>query len=213
MYLPAHFAEERVPVLHEAIRSAGLATLVTAGPEGPEASHVPLLLDPGDGPLGTLRGHLARANPHWRTAATDLPALALFLGPDAYVSPSWYPTKARTGEVVPTWNYLAIQARGQLTFFEDPERLLALVGRLTDLHEAGRPAPWAVGDAPGPYVAKLLKAIVGFELRIDRLEGEWKASQNRSAEDRAGVADGLERQGGEAAAAMAAMVRRGGAGG
>jgi transcriptional regulator len=211
MYLPAHFAEGRVPVLHEAIRGAGLASLVTSGPDGPEVSHVPLLLDTNDSPLGTLRGHLARANPHWRTASTDQPALAVFLGPDAYVTPSWYPTKAQTGEVVPTWNYVAVHARGHLTFFEDPERLLALVGRLTEIHEAGRAAPWAVGDAPGPYVAKLLNAIVGFELRIDRLEGKWKASQNRSAEDRAGVAEGLVREGGEAATAMAALVRRGGA--
>jgi transcriptional regulator len=213
MYLPSHFREERVPLLHDAIRRAGLATLVTAGPEGLEASHVPLLLDPEPAPLGTLHGHLARANPQWRGAGPDLRALAAFLGPDAYVTPSWYATKARTGEVVPTWNYVAIHAHGRLTFFDDPERLRALVSRLTEAHEAGRAQPWAVADAPERYVASLLPAIVGFELRIERLEGKWKASQNRSAEDRAGVVDGLAREGGEAAAAMASIVRKAGADG
>jgi transcriptional regulator len=191
MYLPSHFAEDQVPVLHDAIRRSGLATLFTAGPGGPDASHVPMLLDPEPGPLGTLLGHVARANPQWRGATPGLRALAVFLGPDAYVTPSWYPTKARTGEVVPTWNYVAVHAHGPVAFFDDPKRLLALVTRLTDAHEAVRERPWAVSDAPDRYVAAQLRGIVGFELRIERLEGKWKASQNRSAEDRAGVRGGM----------------------
>jgi transcriptional regulator len=213
MYLPRHFAENRVPVLHEAIRATGLATLITAGPSGPDVSHVPMLLDAEPSPLGLLRGHLARANPHWRMATADLAAVAVFLGPDAYVTPSWYATKARTGEVVPTWNYVAVHARGRLSFFDDAERLLALVTDLTEVHEARHAKPWSVSDAPADYVANLLRGIVGFELRIEQLEGKWKASQNRPEEDRAGVAEGLSRHGGEASNAMAAIVKRGGAGG
>ncbi len=208
MYVPSHFREDRVTVLHATIDRSGLATLVTAGPDGPEASHVPMLLDRGAGPLGTLYGHVARANPQWRHP--DPAGLAIFLGPDAYVTPSWYATKGRTGEVVPTWNYVAVHARGRVTFFDDEERLLDLVAKLTRRHEAPRQAPWAVSDAPPDYVRANLRAIVGFELPIAKLEGKWKMSQNRSAEDRAGVADGLEREGGASAAAVAALVRRGG---
>ncbi len=208
MYLPPHFREDRVPVLHEAIRRCGLATLVTRGADGLEASHVPLRLSPEPAPLGTLVGHLARPNPQAR-GAPDAEALAIFLGPEAYVSPSWYETKRRTGKVVPTWNYVTVHARGRLRLFDDPDRLLALVGELTADHEAGRPSPWAVGDAPPEYVRGLLAGIVGFELRIERLEGKWKLSQNRPAEDRAGVVEGLEREGGPGAAVAAAMRRLG----
>ncbi|MGQ9369509.1 FMN-binding negative transcriptional regulator [Azospirillum sp. ST 5-10] len=191
MYAPAPFREDRTPVLHDAIRRSGLATLVTVGAEGPEATPVPMLLDPGAGPYGTLTGHLARANPQWRTAAPGVPALALFAGPDAYVSPSWYATKAETGKVVPTWNYVAVEARGPIAFFDDAESLLALVGALTDRHEAGRAEPWSVADAPDGFVAALLKGIVGFRLTVERLEGKWKMSQNRPAADVAGVIRGL----------------------
>jgi transcriptional regulator len=207
MYVPSHFKEERVPVLHAAIQRAGLATLVTVGPDGLDASHVPMLLDREAGPLGTLYGHVARANPLWREASPDLQALALFQGPDAYITPSWYATKQQTGEVVPTWNYVAIHARGRVRFFDDPARLLPLVTKLTEIHEASRAEPWAVSDAPEKYIRGLLAAIVGFELPIERLEGKWKMSQNRSAEDRAGVAKGLEREGGAAGAAVAAELR------
>src|SRR5512140_1806457 len=132
MYVPQAFREVDLSVVHDAIERTGLATLVTAGRDGPEASHVPMLLERGAGPLGTLYGHIARANPQWRGAATDATALAMFLGPDAYVTPSWYPTKQQTGEVVPTWNYVAVHARGSLRFFDEPERLLALVTKLTE---------------------------------------------------------------------------------
>ena len=207
MYVPSHFKEERVPVLHAAIQRAGLATLVTVGPDGLDASHVPMLLDREAGPLGTLYGHVARANPQWRGASPDLQALALFQGPDAYITPSWYATKQQTGEVVPTWNYVAIHARGRVRFFDDAARLLPLVTKLTEIHEASRAEPWAVRDAPEKYIRELLAAIVGFELPIERLEGKWKMSQNRSAEDRAGVANGLAREGGAAGAAVAAELR------
>jgi len=207
MYVPSHFREDRVPVLHDAIDAAGLATLVTVDANGLDASHVPMLLDRSAGPLGTLYGHIAKPNPQWRAAAPDLLALAVFLGSDAYVTPSWYPTKQQTGKVVPTWNYVAIHAHGRVKFFDDEERLLGLVTRLTEAREAARPQPWAVSDAPAEFIRAHLKGIVGFELSIARLEGKWKMSQNRPAEDRAGVVQGLQ-GGGEAA--VAELVERGG---
>jgi transcriptional regulator len=205
MYLPSHFAEPRVDVLHESIRQAGLATLVTTGPGGLDAVHLPLLLEPSPEPLGRLVGHIARANPQWQAAPPESDALAIFLGPDAYVTPSWYATKRETGQVVPTWNYLAIHAHGRLRYFHDGERLLALVTRLTDRHEQPRPAPWKVADAPADYLGSMLKLIVGVEVTLTRLEGKWKASQNRNEADRRGVAEGLEGEGREA---MARLVRR-----
>jgi transcriptional regulator len=209
VYLPAHFAETRVEVLHAAIREAGLATLVTTGPGGLDASHLPFLLEPSPAPLGRLVGHVARGNPAWRETPAGSEALVIFLGPDAYVTPSWYATKRETGKVVPTWNYLAIHATGRVRFFDERERLLELVTRLTDRHERPRTAPWKVSDAPADYVDGLLQAIVGVELEITRLEGKWKASQNRTAADREGVAAGLETEG---LGAMARLVRGNGEG-
>jgi transcriptional regulator len=210
MYLPPHFAETRVPVLHAAIRAAGLATLVTHGDAGIEASHVPMLLDPEPAPFGTLIGHVARDNPQ-RQADRTGESLAIFLGPDAYVSPSAYETKRRTGKVVPTWNYVAIHAYGRLEWFGDEARLRALVTRLTERHEARRAAPWAVTDAPDDYVRSMLAAIVGFALPIARLEGKWKMSQNRPAEDRAGVVRTLESEGRSEIAALVAERQKPGA--
>jgi transcriptional regulator len=204
LYAAAHFKEDRVEILHRAIREAGLATLVTHTSAGLVATHLPLLLDADAGPNGTLLGHVARANPHWR-AAVDGDALATFLGPNAYVTPSWYATKRETGKVVPTWNYVAVHAYGPVRFFDDPDRLLALVTRLTEAHEAGRAPPWAVSDAPPDFVRAMVKGIVGVELPIARLEGIRKLSQNRPAEDRAGVVAGLAAEG-PAAAAVAALV-------
>jgi transcriptional regulator len=206
MYVPPAFREDRPEVLHATIRQSGLAILVSAGPEGPIASHVPMMLDAAEGPHGVLLGHLARANPQWRISAAAAPALAIFPGPDAYISPSWYATKRETGKVVPTWNYVAIHASGPITFFDDPDALHALVTRLTALHEAGRPQPWAVSDAPADFIASQLKGIVGFRLAIARLEGKWKMSQNRPMPDRVGVIEGLEREGTAEAAAVADAV-------
>jgi transcriptional regulator len=204
MYLPGHFAETRTEVLHAAIREAGLATLVTTGPGGLDACHLPLLLEPAPAPLGALVGHVARSNPIWREAHPAVEALVIFLGPDAYVTPSWYATKRETGRVVPTWNYVAIHALGRVRFFHDRDRLVDVVTRLTDRQERPRPAPWKVDDAPADYVDAMLAQIVGVELTVTRLEGKWKASQNRSEADRAGVAAGLA---GDGHTAMARLVR------
>ena len=207
MYLPPNFKQDQVPVLHEAIRRSGLATLVTSGADGLIASHVPMLLDPEPAPYGKLRGHVSRANPQWHGVTPGVEALAMFLGPDAYITPSWYETKRETGKVVPTWNYVAIHAYGTVEFFEDPDRLLALVTKLTETHEAKRAAPWAVSDAPADFVRAQLKGIVGFELPISRLEGKWKMSQNRPAQDRAGVIEGLAGESTEAQKEVGRIVR------
>ncbi|HEX7199906.1 MAG TPA: FMN-binding negative transcriptional regulator [Dongiaceae bacterium] len=209
MYLPPHFKQEELPALQGSMRAARLATLVTLGAEGMEASHVPILLDEGEGPFGVIRGHLARANPQWRRAATETLALAMFLGPDAYVSPNWYATKRETGKVVPTWNYLAIHAYGRVEFFEDAERLRAIVTSLTQRHEGRREKPWAVSDAPEDYIQAQLRGIIGFRLPIDRLEGKWKLSQNRPEVDRRGVIEGLEGEGGALESAIAQRMKDG----
>jgi transcriptional regulator len=206
MYVPTSFTEDRVPVLQEAIRGIKLGTLVTLDGDEFIASHVPMLVDPEPAPYGTLRGHIARANSQWRNASTSVRALAIFLGPDAYVTPSWYVTKRVHGKVVPTWNYAAIHAYGPVRFFDDADRLLALVTQLTEMHETPRAERWAVSDAPADYIRGMLRAIVGFELPIERLEGKWKMSQNRPAEDRAGVAEGL-RRGGEPTVAEIVVER------
>jgi transcriptional regulator len=190
LYVPPLFQEDRIEVLHDAIRRAGLATLVTLTADGLIASHVPMLLDPEPAPYGTLIGHLARPNPQGRDAIGE--ALAIFLGPDAYITPSWYATKQQTGKVVPTWNYVAIHAYGTVEFFNDPDRLRDVVTRLTEREEAPRDPPWAVTDAPTDFIDGMLRGIVGFVLPIRRLQGKWKMSQNRPAEDRAGVVAGLE---------------------
>jgi transcriptional regulator len=206
MYVPAHFAETDVAVLHDAIRRSGLATLVTQGSGGLIASHVPMLLDAAPAPYGTLLGHIARDNPQWQAGAAG-DSLAIFLGPDAYVSPSLYATKKRNAKVVPTWNYVAIHAYGRAEFFDDEARLRAIVTRLTEKNEAPRPEPWAVTDAPDDYVRMMLTAIVGFALPIARLEGKWKMSQNRPPDDRASAAAGLAREGKAAVAALVTKPR------
>lgn len=205
MYLPDSFKETDVGVLHDTIRRIKFGTLVTFGPGGLVASHVPMLIDPEPAPFGTLSGHVARANPHWREAPSDTPALAIFLGPNTYISPSAYATKRKTGKVVPTWNYVAVHAYGPLQFYDDADRLLQLVTRLTDTHETGRSNRWHVSDAPTDYTRGMLKAIVGFELPIARLEGKWKMSQNRPAEDVPGIVDTLSRES-DAAAEVARIV-------
>lgn len=209
MYLPTSFREDRVEVLHQTIRQIALGTLVCLGEDGLCASHAPMLIDAEPAPFGTLTGHIARANPQWRNARPEVDALAIFTGPHAYVSPGWYATKAQTGKVVPTWNYVAVHATGKLRFFDDAERLRRIVTRLTDLHEQGRSEPWQVTDAPEDYIAGMLKAIVGFELSIVKLEGKWKMSQNRPAADHAGIVAGLAGEGSapEVATIVAAATR------
>jgi transcriptional regulator len=206
MYAPAHFKEDRIPVLHDAIRQAGFGSLITFGVEGLEASHIPMLIDPEPAPFGTLHGHVARANPQWRRATAGAQALALFLGPNTYITPSWYASKRETGKVVPTWNYVAIHAYGPVSFFDDPSHLRDHIAKLTETHEASRPEPWAVTDAPAQFVDAMLKGIVSFKLVIARLEGKWKMSQNRSADDVARVREGLVREGGDAQRAVAGIM-------
>jgi transcriptional regulator len=191
MYLPSAFRQDELAELHAQMRANPFALLTSAGAEGVQASHLPLLLAPGEGEFGTLYGHFARANPHWRELQGGAEALAVFSGPDAYISPSWYAAKAEHGKVVPTWNYIAVHARGPVELIEEPARLLQIVSRLSDQHESGRARPWAVSDAPRDYIDTMLRAIVGFALPIRRLEGKWKLGQNRSAVDQAGVRDGL----------------------
>lgn len=191
MYVPPAFRIEDLAEIQAAIRSARLAQVVTLGTGGLAATPLPLLLDPNEGEFGTLYGHLARANPQWREAAPGVEALAIFMGPDAYVTPAWYAAKAETGKVVPTWNYETVQARGPAEFFDDPDRLHAVVTRLTNRHEAARAEPWAVADAPEPFVRAQLRGIVGLRLPIARLEGKRKMSQNRSPADQGRVREGL----------------------
>lgn len=191
MYLPSAFRQDDLAELHAQLQASPFALLTSAGAAGVQASHLPLLLAPDEGEFGTLYGHFARANPHWRDLQGGAEALAVFSGPDAYISPGWYPAKAEHGKVVPTWNYIAVHARGPVELIEEPERLLQIVSRLSDQHESGRERPWAVSDAPREYIDSMLRAIVGFALPIRRLEGKWKLGQNRSAADQAGVRDGL----------------------
>ena len=190
MYVPPAFREDDLSTLHAAINEARLAQLVTATEAGLIATPLPLFLAPDEGPHGTLYGHVARANEQWKLPPIG-DAMALFMGPHAYVSPNWYPSKQEHHKVVPTWNYVAVHAYGPVEFFEDPQRLLAVVTRLTNLHEQGNAAPWAVSDAPEAFISAQLRGIVGLRLPITRIEGKLKMSQNRSAEDRAGVATGL----------------------
>ncbi|SCW86995.1 MULTISPECIES: FMN-binding negative transcriptional regulator [unclassified Pseudomonas] len=191
MYNPKAFAVEDLPQLHGMMNDCRLAVLITHGEHGLQASHLPLLLDTQQGPNGSLYGHMARANPQWRDLQAGAEALVIFAGADAYVSPGFYPSKAEHGKVVPTWNYVAVHAYGTAEVFSDPHRLRDLVGALTDRHESGRAQPWTIDDAPAEYIDSMLKAIVGFALPIQRLEGKRKLSQNRSPADVAGVRNGL----------------------
>lgn len=190
MYTPPAFKENDPQALRTMIRESGLATLVTMTAEGLMATPLPLFLDEVEGPDGVLYGHLSKANRQWRLPAAG-EGLALFQGPDAYVTPSWYVTKQMTGKVVPTWNYLAVHAYGPVEFFDDERRLHELVSRLTARHEGSLAEPWAVTDAPDAYIRSQLKGIVGMRLAITRLEGKRKMSQDESVEDRLGVARGL----------------------
>jgi transcriptional regulator len=207
MYLPAHFEETRVEVIHQLIREHPLAALVTLGSAGLDANHIPLEIDPEPAPFGTLRGHVARANPVWRDFSRDVEALTVFQGPQAYISPAWYQTKEETGKVVPTFNYIVVHAYGSLRIIEDEAWLRGLVERLTTRHESGRAEPWKVSDAPEDFIKTQLRAIVGIEMPVTRLVGKWKVSQNRPPVDREGVVRGLSEMNDANAAAMARLVK------
>jgi transcriptional regulator len=208
MYLPPHFVESRVEVLHELIRSHPLGTLVTCGVDGLNANHVPFEIDPNPAPFGILRAHVARANPVWREFSKEVEPLVIFQGPQIYITPSWYQTKRETGKVVPTFNYIVVHAYGSMRVIEDAGWLRKFVGGLTDRFEAARAQPWAVSDAPEDFVAMQLRAIVGIEITVTRLIGKWKISQNRPALDQEGVVAGLRESDDAVAQAMAAAVER-----
>jgi transcriptional regulator len=209
VYVPAHFKEDRLDVLHEFIRTSRLATFVSMTADGMIASHAPLMLDPDPAPHGTLIGHLAKANPHARAADPTVQTLVIFQGPDGYITPSYYAAKKEHGKVVPTWNYTAVHAYGTLEVFDDPARLLEVVTRLTNRYETPRPQPWAVADAPDDFVQGMLRGIVGIALPIARLEGKVKMSQNRPAADQTGVITGLRLDGQDALADAVARATSG----
>jgi transcriptional regulator len=206
MYLPKHFEQTDRAQLATLMAAHPLATLVTRSGNSFTADHIPLIYDATQGEQGLLRGHVARANPLWREAA-EHEVLAIFSGPQAYITPSWYPSKAATAKVVPTWNYCVVHAHGTLRAIEDAPWLLDLVTTLTGLHERPRAHPWHVRDAPDDYVQQMLRAIVGIEIPLAALVGKWKVTQNRSEADRLGVVAGLTGEAGDNAAAMAALVK------
>jgi transcriptional regulator len=190
VYTPPAFRDDDLASLHATMRAARLSNLVTATTEGLIATPLPFVLDEAEGEHGVLYGHVAKANPQWKATPIG-EAMVIFMGPDAYITPSWYATKRETGRVVPTWNYVAVHAYGPVEFFDDPDRLLEVVTRLTNLYERPRAAPWSVSDAPAEFIAAQLRGIVGVRLPITRLEGKRKMSQNRNEADRRGVAAGL----------------------
>lgn len=209
MHTPGPFVEDRLPVLHRAIREIAFGTLVTAGEGGIEASHLPYVLAADEGPLGTLYCHVARGNDHVVRHAGE--ALSIFAGPHAYISPNGYPGKATHHREVPTWNYIAIHAYGRPEPFTDPDRLRELLERLTAQSEgdAAQPVPWQVSDAPADFLATLYRAIVGIRIPLDRIEGKWKLGQNRSEADRHGAADLLSKRAGDNEQFVAAAMRPG----
>jgi len=207
MYLPKHFEQHDRAQLAELMAAHPLATLVTRSDDGFTADHIPLIYDATQGEHGVLRGHVARANPLWQAAAGQA-VLAVFSGPQTYITPSWYPSKTATAKVVPTWNYCVVHAHGPLRAIDDAPWLHTLVDSLTRIHEGPRAHPWHVSDAPDDYVQQMLRAIVGIEVAVTALVGKWKVSQNHSEANRLGVVAGLSGEAGENAAAMAALVKR-----
>jgi transcriptional regulator len=207
MYIPNTNREDRLSVLHQLMEDQPFASLITVGSSGLFASHIPMVLEQNGG-KGLLKGHISRANTQWRDYSSSVESLAIFSGPQHYITPSWYPEKHETGKVVPTWNYVVVHVYGYLKVIEDGEWLMAHLRQLTNIHEAGSPVPWQVGDAPADYIASQLKGIVGLEMAIERLEGKWKVSQNRSERDRDGVAKGLAELNTTESLAMKALVER-----
>ncbi len=208
MYLPEQNAETRTEVLQSLIQSHPLGAWVALGDGELVANHIPFAIDTSRGPLGTLVGHVARANPIWRQLHSAVPALVIFQGPQAYVTPSWYPSKHEHGKAVPTWNYVVVHASGIPNFVHDAAWLHDHVSSLTHRHESAQAVPWAVADAPADYIDKMVRAIVGVEIPIDGLIGKWKMSQNRSGRDQMGVAAGLLASGEPEAARVASIIER-----
>ena len=205
MYLPAAFALTDPQELHRILREHPLGTLVTHGPQGLDADHIPFEFDPDAGPLGTLRAHVARANPVWQQVAAGSPVLVVFRGEQAYVSPNWYPSKHEAHRQVPTWNYEVVHAHGTFTAHDDERYLRGVVARLTRHHEVTEPKPWKMSDAPADYLAQMMGQIVGIEIAVTSLVGKSKMSQNKEARDRQGVAEAYEARG---RASLAGQVRK-----
>lgn len=191
MYIPASFKESRIERLHDLIVNHPLGLLVTNGDNDLEASPIPFLFYANEGKYGVLRAHLAKANPHWKSLAEHVECLVVFQGPEGYVTPSWYPSKAETHKAVPTWNYATVQVWGNASVTEDAAWLRRQLDDLTMLHEKSRPQPWSVSDAPVDYIASQMKAIIGIEILIRRIDGKWKMSQNKDDADREGVIAGM----------------------
>ena len=193
MYNPSHFEENRLDVLHALVRTQPLATLVTLTQDGLVANHIPLYLRVDGSPFGTLAGHVARSNPLWREFDAGVQVLAIFQGPQTYISPNWYATKQEHGKVVPTWNYAVVHAKGALAVHDDPVWIRAQLQELTTQQETATSAkPWAVDDAPADYIKTMVSALVGIEIPIASLSGKWKVSQNQPAVNRAGVVQALQ---------------------
>jgi transcriptional regulator len=205
VYIPPAFRDDNLARVRALVHASRLSHFVTATAEGLMASQIPMYLDENEDDSGVIYGHLAKANTQWRHPAIG-EGLAMFMGNDAYISPSLYATKRETGKAVPTWNYIAVHAHGPVEFFEDADRLLAIVTRLTNRFEEARAEPWAVSDAPADFVASQLKGIVGVRMPVTRLEGKRKLSQNRVAADRDGVVSGLSQSEDANNREMAALV-------
>ena len=215
MYNPPHFEETRRDVMHDLIAAHPLGALITLGPGGLDANHIPFEISAGsaDGAFGTLRAHVARANPVWSEFSRVVDALVIFQGPQRYITPTWYTeTKPASGKVVPTWNYCVVHASGPIVVHDDSQWVRAQVGRLVARHESMQPKPWQVSDAPEEFIEKQLSAIVGIEIPIAKLVGKWKVSQNRNEADRAGLVNGLRQEDNPDSEAMAELVRSRGAG-
>ncbi|MDE1182015.1 FMN-binding negative transcriptional regulator [Paraburkholderia sp.] len=191
MYMPAHFAENRPDVLHRLIADEPFGALVTLGPNGLDANHLPFEFDAAQGEHGTLRAHVARANPVWQEAANQPDALVIFQGPAAYISPSWYPGKQETHRQVPTYNYMVVHAHGRIVVHDDEKFVRGLVARLTRKMEASEAQPWKMGDAPADFIEQMVGAIVGIEIEVTRMVGKWKLGQNKASADRLGAANTL----------------------
>lgn len=206
MYRPSHFEQPRVDVMQALVASNPLATLVTSSSEGLDANHIPLLLKSDGSTYGKLVGHVARANPLWKQASPTVDVLAIFHGPDCYISPNWYATKHEAGKVVPTWNFAVVHAYGSLQAIDDPRWLMAHLEELTAHNEQAMPSPWKVSDAPAEFTDRLVGAIVGIEISISRLVGKWKVSQNQPDANQRSVIEALRSSSSDNARSMATLV-------
>jgi transcriptional regulator len=206
MYQPPYHREDRLPVQHALIRAYPLGTMITSGPGGLAGNPIPFILDEKAGSNGILKSHIARANRQWREFDPQSEAMVVFMGPQTYVSPSWYVTKQESGKVVPTWNYACVHVYGLIRLIEDRDWLYSQIRELTELQERDRTSPWSVDDAPPGFITSMIEAIIGIEITISRIEGKWKVSQNRNEADRQGVIVGLTESGDVTDRAMADLV-------